>query len=196
MNLSSLSVWIPSLTVSGLLGVALWLSRSIIETRLRASVQGEFDAKLEVLKGDIRSSEERLGARLREKEAELEALRSGALSAMTSRQVVLDNRRLEAVDQLWSAYTELKSDVAVARTENRSVLGQMVDFAKMLPFYLPESRWTETDLRVAEDRLAETPCRAGGRFEHVIFPRETTVRLLESKWCVSPARFINGQGPM
>lgn len=107
ISLDSLSTWIPSLTISGLLGLALWLSRSLIETRLRASVQNEFDSKLETLKGDIRASEERLRARLREREAELEALRTGALSAMASRQVALDNRRLEAVDQLWSAYTEL-----------------------------------------------------------------------------------------
>ncbi|MND01457.1 hypothetical protein D3C83_204580 [compost metagenome] len=60
----------------------------------------------------------------------------------------------------------------------------MVDFAKMIPFYVPESGWTESDLRVAEDRLAKTPCRSGGRFEDVIFPRETAVRLLESKWRV------------
>jgi hypothetical protein len=106
-NLNSLSAWIPSLATSGLLGIVFWLSRSLIEIRLRTSVQNEFDSKLESLKGDIRASEERLRARLREKEAEIEALRTGALSAMTSRQVALDKRRLEAVDQLWATYTEL-----------------------------------------------------------------------------------------
>jgi hypothetical protein len=89
----------------------------------------------------------------------------------------IDQRTLECE-------VEAMSVVAVARTENRSVLGQMVDFAKMIPFYVPESGWTESDLRVAEDRLAKTPCRSGGRFEDVIFPRETAVRLLESKWRV------------
>lgn len=94
--------------------------------------------------------------------------------------------RLTIDERVLGLETEALSDVVVARTENRSVLGQMVDFAKMLPFYLPESGWTETDLRVAEDRLAEVPCRAGGRFEDVIFPQETTVRLLESKWLRQP----------
>jgi hypothetical protein len=89
----------------------------------------------------------------------------------------IDQRALECE-------VEAMSVVVVARTENRSVLGQMVDFAKMIPFYLPESGWTESDLRIAEDRLAETPCRSGGRFEDVIFPRETSVRLLENKWGV------------
>ena len=92
--------------------------------------------------------------------------------------------RLAVDERVLRLEAEALCDVAVARTENRSVLGQMVDFAKMLPFYLPENGWNESDLRVAEDRLAETPCRASGRFEDVIFPRETTLRLLESKWRV------------
>ena len=89
----------------------------------------------------------------------------------------IDQRALECEVEAMSA-------VAVATTADRSVLGQMVDFAKMIPFYLPESGWTESDLRVAEHRLAETPCRSGGRFEDVIFPRKKAVRLLESKWRV------------
>ena len=92
--------------------------------------------------------------------------------------------RLPIDERVLGMEAEALSDVAVSRTENRSVLGQMVDFARMLPFYLPESGWTESDLRVAEDKLAETPCRAGGQFENVIFPREATVRLLETKWRV------------
>jgi hypothetical protein len=92
--------------------------------------------------------------------------------------------RLGIDQQVLGLEIEALSTVAVARTASRSVVGQMVDFAKMLPFYLPEDGWTERDLKVAEDKLAETPCRSGGRFEDVIFPRETTVRLLESKWHV------------
>src|SRR5512138_2618475 len=92
--------------------------------------------------------------------------------------------RLGIDQKILGSETEALSSVAVARTANRSVVGQMVDFAKMLPFYLPKDGWTERDLKVAEDRLAETPCRSGGRFEDVIFPREATIRLLESKWHV------------
>jgi hypothetical protein len=78
---------------------------------------------------------------------------------------------------------EASSVVVVARTADRSVLGQMVDFAKMIPFHLPDSGWSEGDLKAVEDCLAETPCRAGGRFEDVICPREATIRLLEDQWC-------------
>jgi hypothetical protein len=78
--------------------------------------------------------------------------------------------------------------VTVGRTANRSVLGQLVDFAKALPYYIPESSWGERDLRVAEDKLAETPCHAGGRFEDVIWPDSKARQLLESTWPVSQLR--------
>jgi hypothetical protein len=74
---------------------------------------------------------------------------------------------------------EALSVVTVARTNDRSVLGQMIDFAQMIPFHLAESGCNESSLKAVEDRLAEMPCRSGGRFEDVIFPREASVRLLE-----------------
>lgn len=42
-------------------------------------------------------------ADLRAREVEITALRSGAMSALASRQAAVDKRRLEAIDQLWSA---------------------------------------------------------------------------------------------
>lgn len=96
--------WLPALTTTGLLALALWLGREIISTRLTKSVQHEFDEKIESVRADLRASEERFKAQLREKEAEIAALRSGALSVLASRHAALDKRRLEAVDQLWSAF--------------------------------------------------------------------------------------------
>lgn len=88
--------WLPSLTTTGLLAFALWLGRNLIATRLTASVEHEFNSKLESLRADLRA-----------KETEIAALRGGAMSALESRQIALDKRRLEAVDQLWSAVTAL-----------------------------------------------------------------------------------------
>lgn len=87
--------WVLSTgSTTGLIGALAWLSRNLIETRLRASVQHEFNEKLETLRADLRKSEERFKSDLRAKESEIEALRSGALSGLISRQVVLDKRRL------------------------------------------------------------------------------------------------------
>ena len=95
--------WVVSTFSTTLLLAALaWLLRNLIKTRLTASVQHEFNAELESLRADLRKSEESFKADLRAKETQIEVLRSGALSGLASRQVTLDKRRLEAVEQLWA----------------------------------------------------------------------------------------------
>lgn len=98
---------LSTLSTTVLLSLLAWFSRQIIVTRLRASVQHEFDEKLEMLRADLRRSEESFKADLRSKEAQIETLRSGALSGLVSRQAALDKRRLEAVDQLWAGIEAL-----------------------------------------------------------------------------------------
>ena len=99
--------WLPSITSTAILGIVLWLCRNLIATRLTKSVQHEFNTKLESLRSELRDKEELLKADLRSKEAEISVLRGGAITAMASRQVALDKRLLEAIDQLWSAVTAL-----------------------------------------------------------------------------------------
>jgi hypothetical protein len=88
--------WIPAISTSALLTLILWLSRNLIINRLSKSVQHEFDEKLEVIRADLRA-----------KEVEITTLRSSAISALANSQISLDKRKLEAVDQLWSAVTGL-----------------------------------------------------------------------------------------
>lgn len=106
--------WLPALTTTGLLAAALWLGRELISARLTRTVQHEFDRKLEAVRAELRTAEENFKAQLREKEAEIAALRSGALSVLASRHAALDKRRLEAVDQLWSAFNALGPARAIA----------------------------------------------------------------------------------
>lgn len=106
--------WFPAVTTTGLLALALFLAKKVVVTRLKSSVEHEFNHKIESVRSELRSSEERLKAQLREKEGELSALRSGALSALASRQAALDKRRLEAVDQLWHSYNALSPARAIA----------------------------------------------------------------------------------
>ncbi|MCL4315579.1 MAG: hypothetical protein M1527_01705 [Gammaproteobacteria bacterium] len=92
-----------------MLAFALWLGRKLIVTRLAKSVEHEFNTKLEAVRAEFREKDELLKADLRLKESEIAALRGGAMTAMASRQMAVDKRRLEAVDQLWSAVTALAS---------------------------------------------------------------------------------------
>jgi hypothetical protein len=78
--------WIPAVSTTSLLALALWLMRSLIVTRLKRSVQHEFDTKLEILRTELRNSEELFKAELRAKDAQIELLRSGAISGLASRQ--------------------------------------------------------------------------------------------------------------
>jgi hypothetical protein len=108
--------WIPAISATSLLACVLWLLRSVISTRLAKSVQHDFNNKLETLRTNLRNSEESFKADLRSKESQIVALRSGAMSGLVSRQEALDKRRIEAVDQLWSAVTALAPAKAVSAT--------------------------------------------------------------------------------
>jgi len=99
--------WFPSISTTAIFAFALWLARNLIATRLTKSVQHEFDSKLESIRAELRKSEELFKADLRAKETEITVLRSGAMSAMASRQVAFEKRRLDAIDQLWSAFIVL-----------------------------------------------------------------------------------------
>lgn len=71
--------------------------------------------------------------------------------------------------------------VLVGRTRDRSVTGSMVDFAKALPYCLPQGGWETRDLRLVERQLEETPCRCSKPSQDVIWPREEASRLLEER---------------
>lgn len=92
-----LSNWVPALTTTTLFGGALWLARSLIITRLSNSVKSEFDRKLAILSSELKT-----------KEAQIESLRSGAMSGLITRQGALYQRKLEAIDQVWSSVKEVE----------------------------------------------------------------------------------------
>lgn len=101
--------WTPALVSTGLLAAALWLLRNLISARLKSSIEHEFNQKIEDLRTEHRKQEDRLKAELQARAAEIQALRSIAMSAMSGRQAAVDKRMLEAVDQLWASVVTLAS---------------------------------------------------------------------------------------
>jgi hypothetical protein len=91
-------------------------------------------------------------------------------------------QRLGIAAALIDAEVAAMEPVKVAATQDRSVLGSMVDFANAIPVYLPIGGWDLTTLPFIESRLAETPCRVSGRFEATIFPERATPDLLAARW--------------
>ena len=103
----NLHEWYPALTTTALASGVAWIFRKWISTKITKSIGHEFNVKLEHLRADLREADEKLKADLREKETEMSLLRTGALNAMASRQIALDKRKLEAIDQLWTAFNSL-----------------------------------------------------------------------------------------
>ena len=107
------------------------------------------------------------------------------LKALPVKLPELVRRRLVGMDipesQISREIDTMKS-VEVAPTINRSVVGQLVDFAKAIPYYLPEGDWSEIDLRTIEARLGETPCLCSGKDTDVIWPEREARKLLAETW--------------
>jgi len=91
-------------------------------------------------------------------------------------------KRLGIAAPLIAAETAAMEPVAVARTVDRSVVGIMVDYARMIPDYLPVGGWDATTLPFVEAKLEENPCHAGGPSAGVIFPDKATPSLLLERW--------------
>lgn len=96
--------------------------------------------------------------------------------------VVARLRRLGADERAIEAELNAMDEVRIARTKDRSITGQMVDFAKAMPFYLPAEGWDDETLLCAEEQLSETPCLSGRSFEKTIFPDRKTNEVLEDAW--------------
>lgn len=95
--------WIPAISTTLLFAAALWLSRNLIITRLTNSVRHKYETKLENLKADLMG-----------KASQIDALRSGVLSGVTTRQAAIFQRRIAAIEQLWDAVVSLGPAKAVS----------------------------------------------------------------------------------
>lgn len=91
-------------------------------------------------------------------------------------------RRIGVPAAIAAAETQESVVIGIGRTLDRSVVGQMVDFAKAMRVYVPEGAWDERCLPAVEERLAETPCRASKPQSEVVFPRAKAVELLHNRW--------------
>jgi hypothetical protein len=97
-------------------------------------------------------------------------------------------QRLGIAPAVVEAEVAAMSPVTVAVTVDRSVLGILVEFARMAPDYLKSDIWDESTLPRAEAWLAETPCYASRNSASVIFPEEKASELLAARWGVDDVR--------
>jgi hypothetical protein len=101
--------WLSILSICISLGVpvAIFVARNWLVAWISKSVQHRFDVRLEELRAELRKNEERFKSDLREKEAEISTLRNSVLSGSAGRQAMLDKRRFEAVEKVWTNVNDL-----------------------------------------------------------------------------------------
>lgn len=128
-----MDAWLASGGTMALFSLALWLARNLIITRLTKSVEHEYARLLENYKLELRRSEEDFKSELRSKELEISALRSGVLSAVSNRQLLLDKRRIEATEEIWSSVVALGSFRFVSSWMSRIKFEEAAEAAKSDP---------------------------------------------------------------
>jgi hypothetical protein len=79
-------------------------------------VQHQFDREIEQLRTELRKAEEEHKSQLRSKEDDIAALRNIVLSGSAGRQTLLDQRRFEAVERIWTAVNDLSRLKALSAT--------------------------------------------------------------------------------
>jgi hypothetical protein len=121
---SSAPVWVTwiSLLLAIATPITLLACRTWIIARITKGVQYNFDVELEEIRAALRTNEEQLKSGLREKEAEIGTLRNTVLSGSAGRQTLLDKRRFEAVEKIWTTVNDL------AKLKGISQIMALLDF--------------------------------------------------------------------
>jgi len=99
VGLSALAPWV--------MAAALFFGRQWLVARIEKGVQHGFDSRLEAIRAELRASEERLKSTLRDRENEIALLRNTVLAGSASRQSLLDKRRFEAVERVWTTVNNM-----------------------------------------------------------------------------------------
>ena len=98
-------------------------------------------------------------------------------------QLVADRlTRLQVRSSLIQQEVDAMNPVVVARTTDRSVVGTMVDFARMASYILPEWGWGDADLVALDGNLGTSPCRVSRPAGKGFFPDQKASELLEERW--------------
>lgn len=94
--------------------MVIFIARNWLIARISKSVQHGFDVKIEDVRAELRRNEEKFKSDLRDKESEISILRNNVLSGRAGRQSLLDRRRFEAVERVWTAVNDMARYKALA----------------------------------------------------------------------------------
>jgi len=83
------------------------MGRNWLLAWISKGVEHRFEQQIEQLRADLRKAEELFKSELRDREAEIAALRNTLLAGSGARQALLDKRRFDAVEKVWTSVNEL-----------------------------------------------------------------------------------------
>lgn len=86
-----------------LVGVTAFVARAATKSFVEGSIQHRFAKELEAVRAELRRTEEEFRSALRLREAEVTSLQSALLSGQSQRLALLDKRRVEAVEAIWTS---------------------------------------------------------------------------------------------
>jgi hypothetical protein len=101
--------WLSIVSICISLGgpAAIFVARNWLSDWISKGVQHGFDVKMEELRAEVRKNEERFKSDLRDREAEIATLRADVFAGSASRRSLLDKRRFEAAEKVWTAVNDL-----------------------------------------------------------------------------------------
>lgn len=108
--------WLPSISTTALLALLLWISRSWLAARLKASIAHEYNKEIELVRSEHRQAEAAHQSAISEQQAKLASLREAVLETTGSRHAEVQLRRLNAAQSLWNAVLDLRHAKVGAET--------------------------------------------------------------------------------
>lgn len=107
--------WLP-VAANFLLLLFTPVAAFFLKVRIEASVRASVERQNEVLRSELRANEERLKSELRAKEAEFSSTLDKVLNRVGTRQALIDERRLKAVEAIWTSLKIARQFKGIAST--------------------------------------------------------------------------------
>src|SRR4051812_15071867 len=97
-------------------GVLMWLFKEWLSTRLKASIQHEYDRKLEAHKAQLKTEQELAVLAIKTEVAREAAFHSAAHASFAEGQKAAMERKLNALDRAWSSVLQFKASLSPVLT--------------------------------------------------------------------------------
>ena len=107
--------WMPSITLAAGVAVIGFIYREAVAKWFVLRMSHHFSEKLEMLKSELRHSEQDIQAQLQSKQKQIDVLYGTTMSARAGRQSAIEKRRLDAIERVWKAATRLSGMVGTSK---------------------------------------------------------------------------------